>query len=174
MIRARRETMTEDERRVMARLEMALGEVSAVGEVEICQCLWPEVTAAALAKEGGERSKEMTTLRRRVRKIIEGLRIGYRSAILDTSLGYFYAADDGEVRRFCDSRHKRAMTSLVIESIARKGQPLDDGIQLFFEFLQSHEEALRRVAERQGKTHTPIASADVVAAVAEKAKTLDA
>jgi hypothetical protein len=164
--------MTEDERLILARLDMTEGELSAVGEVDLCRAAWPMETAEAMSKPDGEHSREMVTMRRKVRKIVESLRIGHRSAILDTQRGYFFAADKGEVLRFCQSRHRRAMTSLVIESIVKQALPLEDGIQLFMEFLQEHERINRRIAARQGKVHTPINPADVVAAVAEKAKEL--
>ncbi len=164
-----RETMTEEERGVAARLELARGELCAVGEVDIAKTLWPLETAAACAKPGAERSTEMEALRRRVRKIIETLRLGYRSAILDSAKGYFYAIDAAEVKRCCASRHTRAMTSLVIESIIKKGQPLEDGVQMFMEFLKVNEDLARKAAERQGVKHTPIDPADVVRAVEGKA-----
>ena len=138
-------------------------------EVELCKLLWPLEADVAIHKEGGERSKEMETLRRRVRDIIYELRIGFRSAILDTANGYFYSKDPREVEKCCASRHKRAMTGLVIESIIRKGQPLADGVQLFMEFLKSHEDIRRRAAERMGKVHTPIDPGEVVRAVEGKA-----
>jgi hypothetical protein len=164
--------MTEEERAALARIELALGETCAVGEVEMCQLLWPLEASAALAKPGGEHSKEMGTLRRRVRDIILSLRVGYRSAILDSVHGYFVACGSDEVERFCQSRRRRAMSSLVIQSIVRKAQPLEDGIQLLMEFLGSQEEISRKIAKRQGKTYAGIKPEQLVAAVAEKAKGL--
>lgn len=172
MTRRRSETMTEDERAAFERIGMTLGELTAVGEVELCQRLWPMRAAAAMSKPGGERSTEMTTLRRRARDVINSLRLGYRSAILDTKRGYFYTTDPAERLRFCTSRHKRAMTSLVIESIVKHAAPLEDGVQLFLEFLKSHEEISRRIAKREGREHKPLDPQTVVAAVAEGAKQL--
>jgi len=164
--------MTEEERTVLARIELAVGEQAAVGEVELCRRIWPMETEVALGKPGGARSVEMLTMRRRVRKIIFELRVGWRSAILDTSHGYFFASDSVEVEQFCRRRHKRSMTGLYIESIVRKGQPLDIGVQMFMEFLFSHEDAARKAARRRGIAFKPTNPADVVAAVAEQAKTL--
>lgn len=165
----KRELLNEEERAVLDRLDMTEGEITAVGEVELAQRLWPMEADVAMHKEGGERSKEMEALRRRVRKIIESLRVGFRCAILDTSKGYFYPADSREVEKCCGTRHKRAMKSLVIESIIRKGQPLKDGVQMFMEFLKSHEDSRRRQAKREGFEHRPIDPAEIVRAVEAQA-----
>lgn len=166
--------MTDEEKLVLSRIELAVGQKSAVGEVELSRLLWPLETYAAMGPDLDERTPLMMTLRRRVRKVVSVLRLDFNEPILDSARGYFFAADDEETRRFCQSRHRRGITSLVIESIVRKTRPLDVGVQQFFEFLKSEEERRRRLAERLGHEFIALDPAEVVGAVAERARSLTA
>jgi len=157
--------MTDEEQLVLSRLALAVGERAAVGEVELAQLLWGLLAEAAIAEDRHGKPQALKSMRRRIRKIVEELRLGYNEPILDSAAGYFVSDDRIEIDRFCHARRTRGITSLVIESIVRKSRPLDMGVQRFFDFLRSEEQRRRRIAERRGETFTPIDRREVVDAV---------
>ena len=160
--------MMDAEVMVWVRIEQAMGQVAAVGELELCRCVWPVETAAACCEAGGERSKTMSGLRRKIRSIVSVLRLEYSKPILDSPKGYFLAACQEEEVEFCRSRHRRGITSLVVERIVRRQSVAEVGVQQLFEFIQAETARRQRHFERTGETLPKPTAVEAVRAIWDK------